>query len=490
MKKSERSYITAIKSGFRLTGSLILLSLLAHGTGTLTTWDGAIPENSEEARRMVNDMLATSPEDPLANVVYGLWQFADLAESNEFQTMLVSVGIPAQIEGKTVFESSSLPDLGGFELNTDYSLDESRTYMTDSFLPVLDSLDERFSTLEKNQIIAIDKEDLALETDLRIDYADMLLLRAAVKAYAFWTRLNLAYGADPDFEELTQLEETGQFSVESIRDSFSGLGAVYDATILSEAGQNLQEAIDLYQEASPLLWESSRNDALFILEAENLDQEAEFSDYLAELEQALQGELNLKYVHKGQANVMAISLKPLFLGKVDLNSLLPDSIGNQFADNTFEDPTFGGLVPNMTDSQLRQYAESASLLSTKIWQSATPLDEIYWWDWDWTMQEVSGHWWKSHWFGFFYKQSPQSWYDYENRNFPDSWLYHLNLGWIHTIASTPKNIWFWKQDTNQWIWASSSFYPILYDYASARWLLLTEKDGSIDFWNGSAWEDI
>ena len=40
-----------------------------------------------------------------------------------------SVGIPAQIEGKTVFESSSLPDLGDFELNTDYSLDESRTYI-------------------------------------------------------------------------------------------------------------------------------------------------------------------------------------------------------------------------------------------------------------------------------------------------------------------------------------------------------------------------
>ena len=83
------------------------------------------------------------------------------------------------------------------------------------------------------------------------------------------------------------------------------------SSILTQAGQNLQEAIDLYQEASPLLWQSSRNDALFILEAENLDQEAEFSDYLAELEQALQGELNLKYVHKGQANVMAISLKPL-----------------------------------------------------------------------------------------------------------------------------------------------------------------------------------
>ena len=139
----------------------------------------------------------------------------------------------------------------------------------------------------------------------------------------------------------------------------------------------------------------------------------------------------------------------------------------------------------MTDSQLRQYAESASLLSTKF-GSATPL-----------MKSTGGigigrdgHWWKSHWFGFFYKRSPQSWYDYENRNFPDSWLYHLNLGWIHTIASTPKNIWFWKQDTNQWIWASSSFYPILYDYASARWLLLTEKDGSFDFWNGSAWEDI
>ena len=466
---------------------LLAVCLSASGTGTLNLSDVELPANSEDTRNMLEEMLEESPEDPLVNVVYGLWQFADLAESNEFQSILVAVGLPSQIKGSSVFDDA-IPNASDFYLNTQYPVSELRTYTTDTFLPTLDSLDERFGKLGTGQVIQLDKDDFDLEQDLKIDYADMLLLRAAVKAYAFWIRLELGYSADPSLADLAHLGESGQVSVESVRDSFSNLGAVYDASLLAQAGQNLQSAIDLYQEASPLLWDASRTSGLILLESKNLDQETQFSEHLAALEQALQGNYSLKYVHNGAANVLVTSLQPLFQGAVDFSTLLPDSIGNKFADISFPDPTFAGLVPNMTNTQLRTYAEEAGLFGTNIWHSVEPLVDIDWWDW-W-QSDQPGYWWQSYWFGYFYKRAPESWIELQNRNFPDAWMYHLRMGWLYCIASTPKNIWFWKQDSGQWLWASSSYYPVLYDYAADRWLLLSETDGSFDFWNGSSWQDL
>jgi len=442
----------------------------------------SLPTTSAEARQEIEANLADQPDDPLANYLYGFWQLAELAESDDFQTMMVSMGMPSSFHDFSVFDEE-IPSLEDTEINNQFQPGELRTYLVDNLLPVLDALENRLATLGAGQTIQLSNEYYDLENDIIIDYVDSLVLRALAKAYTFLVRIQLAYNWELQISSLVELENNGLGSAESLRDVASGLGAVYDTALLAQAGEDLKDAINYYQEASPLLRSSTRTVGLFVLEANDFEEEVELSDQLYKVENTLDGGQSW-----GTSDPVTVNLQPFFQGEVDFSLLLPDSVGNQFVDTTLADPTFGGILPNMTDSELRNHARSASVITENIWIGSIPFETLEWWYWDWATTSA-GQWWQSHWFGLYYRQAPNSWYEYENRIFPNEWLYHLWLGWAYPITGTPKNVWLWQQDPGQWIWTSSSFFPVFYNFSQDGWFYISETDGNYYIWDGSQWAE-
>jgi hypothetical protein len=473
------SHMPHIKKPIIQLMATMLLSSISWPTIVCGQADN-LPATSAEARQEIEEKLAAQPDDPLANYLYGFWQLAELAESDEFQAMMVSMGLPSSFHDLTVFDVE-IPSSEDAEINQQFQPSELRAYIVNNLLPVLDALGNRFATLGEDQTIQLSNEYYGLENDIIIDYVDSLVLRSLVKAYTFLIRIQLAYNWELQVSSLVELDNNGLGSAESLRDVASNLGAVYDAALLAQAGEDLKSAINFYQEASPLLRSSTRKVGLIVLESNDFEEEVEFSDQLYKVKSTLDGGQAW-----GTSDPVTVNLQPFFEGKVDFSLLLPDSVGNQFVDATLIDPTFGRILPNMTDSELRNHARSADLLTENIWISSIPLQSIGWWDW---ATPSAGQWWQSHWLGLYYRQVPNSWYEYENRIFPNEWLYHIWLGWAYPVTGTPKSVWLWQQDPGQWIWTNSSFFPVFYNFSHKGWFYISETDGSYYIWDGTKWTD-
>ena len=479
-----------------------------------------LPATSAEVRQEIEEKLAAQPDDPLANYLYGFWQLAELAESDEFQAMMVSMGMPSSFHDLTVFDEE-IPSSENAETNQQFQPSELRAYCVDKLLPVLDALGNRLATLGEDQTIQLSNEYYGLENDIIIDCVDSLVLRSLVKAYTFLIRIQLAYNWELQVSSLVKLDNNGLGSAESLRDVASNFGAVYDTALLAQAGEDLKSAINFYQEASPLLRSSTRKVGLIVLDANDFEEEVEFFDQLYKVKSTLDGGQAW-----GTSDPVTVNLQPFFEGKVDFSLLLPDSVGNQFV-NTIPDPTFGGILPNMTAQELLSHGLSSGIVTDNLWSGAKALEPYNWWaqsagdagavaaagaaaeaaalaagD---TAAEAAaagaaagavqaaidaaaaGNWWISHWFGMFWRQNPANWWDYEAGVFPSDWLYHQWLGWVYPISTTPKNIWFWQQNTGHWIWTSSRFFPVLFYLTEGGWFYISGTDGSYYLWDGSKW---
>ena len=423
--------------------------------------------------------LSSNPSDPVANYHYIFWEFAELLESTKFKSMLNTLGFSSNIFDLTV---DSVQDDGAldnieFSLNTEFQLEEIRSYMLDDVIPKLDSLEARFATIGQDEVIQL-YQGADFGNDIFVDYADSLVLRAITKFLTSMMWIELAYGHyGVSTKEVSEMYYSGILTTEYLRDKYPDYGSVYDASFLQIASSDLKDAIDFYQEASQVIRSPSRTQGLFLLEQDDFPAEEDFSDNLAKLELTLDGQ---HAWGDNVADLVFINLKPFFDGQVDLSLLLPQSYGNLYRDSSFTDPTFGGIFPTMTDEKARQHFREAGLFSDNLWLGTVPLNERYWW-------ETDGHWWRSHWFGMMYRESPYWWYDYEQRNFPSQWMFHLWLGWIYPAIATPESIWIWQQDSESWMWTNKELFPVLYSHTSGLWFYVSQEDGSQYIWLNDEW---
>jgi hypothetical protein len=105
-------------------------------------------------------------------------------------------------------------------------------------------------------------------------------------------------------------------------------------------------------------------------------------------------------------------------------------------------------------------------------------------DWfDGAPLENAPNWWKSSWFGTYYKSRDSG------------WIMHAKLGWIYPSPGAGEGVWLWK-DQLGWMWTDSERYPfvhsnkydswlyfygkhngqsLFYLYADTRWLVIEEN---------------
>jgi VCBS repeat-containing protein len=95
--------------------------------------------------------------------------------------------------------------------------------------------------------------------------------------------------------------------------------------------------------------------------------------------------------------------------------------------------------------------------------------KTYWWT---PLPETVEGWRTSPWFGSF-------------RPFPNAWLYHTELGWMHATHGESGDLWLWNQEFG-WLWTANGVFPHLFNHASANWIyFLIKQDGKAHYYDYS-----
>jgi hypothetical protein len=316
---------------------------------------------SSEVSR-VDAILSSSPNDAEANLLRGLYSLLNIMEStnaNGLKEFAVSVGVDPAIRD---FVLSDLPALESYDVELDqvFQLGELAEMMENSIIPSLESADLSFSKVPDSSVIELSQEMTGWENLVNIDKVDVLILRSMTNILAGLAALQSSSDWNVTAGHMEDLDETDLLNAEQIRAHNPNFGGIRSAVQLAKSKTFFQNAIDLYQEASPLLVDFNRLDVpnrLFVLSIEDLADEAEFREALLDVESALSGPYVLD-----QDSGERIDLSRLFSAQVDLANLMPENRKNKFTTDQLTDPTMGGLLPDWTQRRVSDESEEAELL--------------------------------------------------------------------------------------------------------------------------------
>tara|TARA_X000000950_G_scaffold64430_1_gene78984 strand:+ start:515 stop:2758 length:2244 start_codon:yes stop_codon:yes gene_type:complete len=326
----------------------------------------AFEDLSSEVSR-VNALIAQSASDPEANLLRGLYallEFVELDQSsdNSLKDFAVSLGVEESIRNFVLSDVSTLENYN-FDLSDSFQAKELAELFEYSLIPALETADAYFSKIGSNQTITLSSEITGSDESITVDSADVYVLRSIVNILGGLASLQAAFDWNLNSGEIEALDNdpSSEVTAEKIRDLNSNFGGIRSASLLTKSKDFLKTAVETYDLASPLLRASSRlgtEDRLFSLASEDLSEESDFKEDLDELYLALDSSHNLK---EDGSSTDTLSLSNLFAGQVDIPTLLPELVGDQFETDQVSDPTLGGLFPNWDQARISALMLDAEL---------------------------------------------------------------------------------------------------------------------------------
>lgn len=325
--------------------------------------------------------LAIDANHPEANFLKALTSLARLEQGAAFDTALAGLGltnndlyrgrysIPVDANGNKIAAPGS---------HTSYGLD----YLVNTVLPHLAVVR---SHLDKASGPAFQTTISDRESNVRfakVDAGDVSLIRASTYMAEALIRLLQTYDIGVSMSSIVTQSNQQDFTAETFLNSFSNLlqnTANDQRTALKQA---LQNANTHYQAGS---------NHIRTLRANPADPKACF--YLKTSNQTLESDARLRAQESSDAlngNVL-VAGKPTNLSQaisgpnVPLRSRLPAAHGNQVVASTTPDPTFGGSLPQATQTQINNQLRSRGLLfetstfgnwSSHFLQGLSPADQV------------------------------------------------------------------------------------------------------------------
>ena len=331
----------------------------------------------------VQQILTSAPSDAKANLLRSIYSLLNIIESTDATGMkefAVSIGVEPSIRNFVLSDLSVLEDYET-EINPDFQFGKIAEFLEKSIIPDLEEIDFYLSRIPSSSIINLEEDITGSDDVLTVDYADILVLRTITNLLAALASLQSGYNWDLNAGQMETLDHSGEISLEEIRGMNSNFGGIRSVANLAKAKVFLQNAIDLYQEASPLLTYYSRWDMenrLFVLSFEDLTDEMDFREALLEMESTLAG----AYAFEDGGD--RIDFSRLFSGQVDLAKILPESKKDKFLTDHLDDPTIGGLLPDWNQERVSKEIKEANLLwdgrAMLFWRWEQFLDNPVSWD--------------------------------------------------------------------------------------------------------------
>ena len=155
-------------------------------------------------------------------------------------------------------------------------------------------------------------------------WIDIYVLRAITNLAGGLAALQAGYDWNFKMGEMEALEENDDLTGESLVGLNPNFVGIRNSSMLAKSKAFMQNAIDLYGLASPLLRDTNRSeDRLFSLSTDDYQEEEDFREDLSDLDEAIQGPIDAN-------DDDSVDLSMLFAGKVDLPDLLPALDGDKF----------------------------------------------------------------------------------------------------------------------------------------------------------------
>ena len=416
----------------------------------------------------------SSPNDPKANFIYAFEQLLNLLEEDDASS-LKQVAINGGAASSLI--DFSLPDLWRNDLDYDENSDlnsvadlgQIEDFMVDVFIPRLTVINSHFSKMATHDGTIILTQDFTGKEDtIEVDSGDAYMIMAFVEALKAFAQTISSYDWDYNLKELEGLEEDDLVNLETLlapSDRFMKFGRLKSSNQLIAAKESFKNAISHYKNGADRMKLRLGQSRLLEMTTDDLDDELELRSDLEEFLLALDNNHNLD----DSSNQDIISLNSFFAGKFDPGIQLPEAVGEKFVTSEVTDPTFGGLLPNWTQSIVAQHAKDEDLVTNDAIAGAV---------------EVKGapNWKKAGWLGYFYAPNRQ-----QGSN--EFLMFHGLLGWSYVKADSPTNIWIYYFDSKEWFWTKTSEFPNIYRSNDQNWYYPYAYK-KFYMWSSNSWNSV
>jgi len=289
--------------------------------------------------------LEKEPNSNEARLLHALTSLLNLEHEPEFSQMLSDLGlvktgvfqeggritVPKDIDGDPIPATNATSKMG---------ID----WVKDTFLVRMATVRNELSEITDDQFL-IDLTDLEAGGEMIIDKGDVLLLKAMTHGIDMVFNLVFTYDLNLAFEALVEFSKDGSLSAEKTLNTFDSLlsFAATDRRQFFDADIRKMEAA--YLEASDFI--RNHNGALPRVLSESLSEDADNSvrDSLTTLMTSLNGDP--AYLGGRQVN-----LSRLVATNMSIRDFLPKFGNDEVDPGSLPDPTFGGLLPEMSSREI------------------------------------------------------------------------------------------------------------------------------------------
>ena len=217
--------------------------------------------------------------------------------------------------------------------------------------------------------LTLPSTETTLPDPVTIDYGDLLVLRAGLRAAEFLAHFWRGQNTHADVNALLDLAQGDLLTLPRVLQDNPQLFAAGSPAERLQARAVLVEAFELYRQASTFIRARPAGvDRLFMLEADDLAGEAEAREQLVRIERSLDGFVD--YTPTERDSHELINLAPVFGGTHSLRSLVPAT--QAFDPFGGVDLSLGGILSGLTLEHFTEIVVGAGYKADLGWSWVTP----------------------------------------------------------------------------------------------------------------------
>ncbi|MBP6507537.1 MAG: exo-alpha-sialidase, partial [Opitutaceae bacterium] len=312
--------------------------------------------------------LTAAPTNQTAAALLGITQLFDVTAKTESQTFLTNLGVDPT--GRDVYNwSAKLPkDVDG-ELNlpTNYKLSDVSAFWLSTLVQESAAARANLALVTNpNFLITLTAAETKMPVSLNMDYGDVLMAQACLRAAEFLAHLGSGQDLDLNLDTFMDLMRGDMVTLQRVladNPNFLKVGLGSERTAAKAA---LQDMIALYRQASVVIRARPAGlSRLFMLDSDALVAESEFRQALDKIELSLTEPVQIgeKFLYTG----------PLFGSTWSLKGMMPTFSASGFEVTTIPDASLGGVVSGLTKEGLAAIiSDKQDTLAEMGWEWVSP----------------------------------------------------------------------------------------------------------------------
>jgi hypothetical protein len=347
---------------------------IAQGRAALTK---QTPEGIAEAISAFNVAVDSEPSNAEANFFKVVGLMLQTAGSEEFRKQFLDIGVNI---ASNPYDTSLIDYTPGYQ----GILKPEENATTDAHLDYLNSqtafLEEVLSHLEKITTPTFSVTLTATETSLlqaRVDYADVCLLRAGVHLAKAAIALGNSYNISAQYREIYDLFEANKLNPENVMKEFPLLLSFSPTPQRRSSAKNsFKAAYNEWAKAYPLLKARSEDVSESLFGFESVAYVQELNDvFFSVINSALDSATVLPLIDPFGyfPQEPKLNLSSLFSTSQAPRSYFPTVFDRgYFRPNAWADPTFGGILPQGTQSYATDLGVASWLVQHSVYEPYEP----------------------------------------------------------------------------------------------------------------------